>query len=165
MFFTAGYPAVFWMGNPASAPSPQAARDTAWAMSQENVELVRRLYDRIDKDGWEAAFATGGLHPDCELIFVAGPRAGTHRGVEQIQAVLADLQAGFDSWIAEPEEVLESGDQVVVTHHNRLRPNGGDGGELEYRNGFVYTISDGLIVSAVGYPTPAEALEAAGLSE
>ena len=53
----------------------------------------------------------------------------------------------------------------MVTHHNRLRPMGGDGGELEYRNGFVYTISDGLIVSAVGYPTPEEALEAAGLSE
>ena len=96
---------------------------------------------------------------------MAGPRAGTHRGAEQIQAAVADLQAGFDNWIAEPEEVLESGDQVVVTHHNRLRPKGGDSGELEYRNGFVYTISDGLIVSAVGYPTPAEALEAAGLSE
>ena len=106
-------------------------------MSQENVELVRGLYERIDQDGWEAAFATGGLDPDCELIFVAGPQAGTHRGTEQIR--------------------------VVVTHHNRLRPKGGDGGELEYRNGFVYTISDGLIVSAVGYPTPAEALEAAGL--
>ncbi len=133
-------------------------------MSQENVELVRRFYDRIDQDGWEAAFAAG-LHPDCGLIFVAGPQAGTHRGAAQIQAAVADLQAGFDSWIAEPEEVLESGDQVVVTHRNRLRPKGGDGAEFEYRNGFVYTISDGLIVSAVGYPTPEEALEAAGLSE
>ena len=133
-------------------------------MSHENVELVRRFYDRIDQDGWHAAFAAG-LHPDCELIFVAGPQAGTHRGAEQIQAAVADLQAGFDSWIAEPEEVRESGDQVVVTHHNRLRPKGGEGGELEYRNGFVYTIRDGMIVSAVGYPTPAEALEAAGLSK
>ena len=134
-------------------------------MSQENVELVRRLYDRIDKDGWNAALATNALHPDCELTFVAGPQAGTHRGAEQIQAVLIDLQAGFDSWIAEPEEVLENGDQVVVTHRNRLRPKGGEGGEFEYRNGFVYTISGSLIVSVVGYPTPDEALEAAGFSQ
>ena len=134
-------------------------------MSQENIEIVRRLYDWVDWHGWSAAFAAPELHPDCELTFVAGPQAGTHRGAAQIEAVLADLQAGFESWIAEPVEVLDSGDQVVVTHKNRLRPKGGDSGEFEYRNGFVYTISDGLIVSAVGYPTPEEALEAARLSE
>ena len=93
-------------------------------MSQENVELVRLLYDRIDQDGWEAAFAAG-LHPDCELTFMVGPQAGTHRGAAQIEAVLADLQAGYNSWIAEPVDVLDSGDQVVVTHRNRLRPRWG----------------------------------------
>ena len=134
-------------------------------MSEENIEIVRRLYDWVDWHGWSAAFAAPELHPDCELTFMVGPQAGTHRGAAQIEAVLAELQAGFNSWIAEPVEVLDSGDQVVVTHINRLQPKGADRDAFEYRNGFVYTISNGLIVSAVGYPTPEEALDAVGLSE
>ncbi len=80
-------------------------------------------------------------------------------------AVLSDLTAGFDAWIAEPLEFAESGDQVVVVVKNRLRPKGGTGGEFEYRNGFIWTIRDGTILSVVGYPNPEAALEAAGLSE
>ena len=62
-------------------------------------------------------------------------------------------------------ELIESGDQVVAVVNNRLRPKGGTSGEFEYRNGFIWTFRDGMIVSVVGYPSPEEALEAAGLSE
>jgi ketosteroid isomerase-like protein len=134
-------------------------------MSHQNVEIVRRMFHTIDQSGWEAVFASGEIHQDCELTFKSGPQAGTHKGLVQAQAVIADLQAGFASWMVEPLEVIESGERVVAIVNNRLRPKGGESGEFEYRNGFVYTISDGLIVSVVGYPTPAEALEAAGLEE
>ena len=65
-------------------------------MSEENIQIVRRLYDWVDWHGWSAAFAAPELHPDCELTFMVGPQAGTHRGAAQIEAVLADLQAGFE---------------------------------------------------------------------
>jgi ketosteroid isomerase-like protein len=65
----------------------------------------------------------------------------------------------------EPLEFLESEDRVVVIVRNRLRPKGGTGGEFEYRNGHIWTIRDGTIMSLVGYPNPEDALEAAGLSE
>jgi ketosteroid isomerase-like protein len=132
-------------------------------MSQENVELIRRMNDALIREDWDDVFLN--THPDFEVTFKEGPRAGTHRGREALQEVVDDLRAGFESWIFEPLDFVESGDQVVVVVNNRLRPKGGTSGEFEYRNGFIWTIRDGTIRSVVGYPTPEAALEAAGLSE
>jgi ketosteroid isomerase-like protein len=134
-------------------------------MSQENVEVVRRVYDTADKKGWDAAIASPVIHDDAELTFKAGPQAGTHKGREQVRAVFNDLLGGFETWVVEPLELIESGDQVVAIINNRFRPRGGTSGEFEYRNGSVWTIRDGTVRSVVGYPTPEAALEAAGLRE
>jgi ketosteroid isomerase-like protein len=132
-------------------------------MSQENVEIVRRIYDAMNRNDWDAAFRDA--HPDFEVTFKEGPRAGTHRGRETLQEVADDLRAGFESWVSEPLQLIESGDQVVAIVNNRLRPKGGTRGEFAYRNGTIFTIRNGTVLSMVGYPTPEEALEAAGLSE
>jgi ketosteroid isomerase-like protein len=132
-------------------------------MSQENVEIVRRIYDAMNRNDWDAAFRDA--HPDFEVTFKEGPRAGTHRGRETLQEVADDLRAGFESWVSEPLQLIESGDQIVAIVNNRLRPKGGTRGEFAYRNGTIFTIRNGTVLSMVGYPTPEEALEAAGLSE
>jgi ketosteroid isomerase-like protein len=132
-------------------------------MSQENVELVRRSFEAFNARNVDGL--VGLYDPDFELTFISGPRAGTHKGFERVWAVIEDLLGGFDIWISEPLEFIESGDQVVAIVANRLRPKGGTSGEFEYRNGSVYTIHDGMILSLVGYPTPEAALEAVGLSE
>ena len=132
-------------------------------MSRENVEIIRRMYDALNREDRDAVFRN--THPDFEVTFVEGPRAGTHRGREALQEVADDLRAGFESWIFEPLDFFESGDQVVAVVNNRLRPKGGTAGEFAYRNGSVFTIRDGAVLSMVGYPTPEEALEAAGLRE
>ncbi|HEX5954596.1 MAG TPA: nuclear transport factor 2 family protein [Solirubrobacterales bacterium] len=132
-------------------------------MSQENVEIVRRMLGAISRNDWDAAFRD--THPGLEVTFKEGPRAGTHRGREVLQEVGDDLRAGFESWVLEPLELIERGDQVVAIVNNRLRPKGGTGGEFGYRNGHIFTLSNGLVLSVVGYPTAEDALEAAGLSE
>ncbi len=63
-------------------------------------------------------------HPDFEVTFKEGPRAGTHRGPEALQGFVDDLRAGFESWIGEPLDFFESGDHVVAVVNNRLRPKG-----------------------------------------
>jgi ketosteroid isomerase-like protein len=74
------------------------------------------------------------------------------------------MRAAFDVWNMEPSEFLESGDQVVAIVKNRLRPKGADI-EFETRNGHLWTIRDGTILSLEGFPNPDDALEAAGLRE
>jgi ketosteroid isomerase-like protein len=132
-------------------------------MSQENVEIVRRIYDAGNRGDWDAGFRDTA--PDLEVTFKAGPNAGTHRGREALESVFRDMLSGFDFWIMEPVEFRESGDQVVVVVDHRLRPKGGTSGEFVFRNGHVWTIREGAVLSMVGFETSEEALEAAGLSE
>ena len=52
----------------------------------------------------------------------------------------------------------------MVTFHQRGRPRNSDSWvEMDY--GVVYTIEGGMVRRAKAYATPAEALEAVGLSE
>lgn len=132
-------------------------------MSHGKLEMLRHVYEAGSRGDWDEALRQ--LHPDGEVTFQAGPKAGKHQGREAAKAVLSDLTAAFDAWIAEPVEFFEDGDQVVVIVNNRLRPKGGTGGEFAYRNGHIWTIRDGTILSLVTYPNPEEALEAAGLRD
>jgi ketosteroid isomerase-like protein len=102
-------------------------------MSQENVEILRRMYEAANGGDGESVLREY-FHPDCEARFVAGPGARTHRGREAILAAISDVTAGFDAWIVEPEEFFDTGDRIVVIVRNRLRPKGTDA-EFEYRNG------------------------------
>ena len=131
-------------------------------MSQENVEVVRRIYISLNDGDWETAFRL--TDPEVEVTFQRGPNAGTHRGRDSIRAVLMDQREAFDAWIIEVERVVHQGDQVVAVIKSHLRPRGADA-EFETRNGHIWTIRDGVAVSLRGFPNPEDALEAAGLSE
>ncbi len=131
-------------------------------MSEENVEIVRRVYDALNRNDWDAAFRDA--HPDIEITFQRGPLAGTNRGRETPEALLRDVRAAFEAWIIEPLEFLESGNQVVVIVKNRVQPKGSDA-EFETRNGHLWTIHGGTILSLEGFPNADDAVEAAGLRE
>jgi ketosteroid isomerase-like protein len=48
-------------------------------MSQENVEIVRSVYDSMNRGDWDASFRHA--HPDFEMTAPPGPfNVGTHRG-------------------------------------------------------------------------------------
>jgi ketosteroid isomerase-like protein len=131
-------------------------------MSQENVDIVRRVYDALNRNDFDAAFRDA--HPDFQISFKRGPLAGTRRGREAPEAVLSDMRAAFDAWTIEPSELLESRTQIVAIVKNRVRPKGTDA-EIETRNGHLWTIRDGTILSLEGFPNADDALEAAGLRE
>ena len=126
------------------------------------MEIVGSIYEALNRGDWEAA--TRAMDADFEVTFQRGPNAGTHRGWDAIQAIVADQREAFDAWIIEVEQVFDGGDQVVALIKSRLRPKGTDA-EFEIRNGHIWTIRDGVALSLRGFPNPEEALEAAGLSE
>ena len=139
-----------------------ARRDTARAMSQENVEIVRRVYDALNRGDWDAVFRD--MHPDVEVTTQRGPAAGTHRGRQAVQGFIEDYNAAFESVVSEPEEFLENGDQVLALVNRRARPKGGSI-DIEVRNGHLWTVRGGTILSMRSFPDPEEAIEAAVLRE
>jgi ketosteroid isomerase-like protein len=131
-------------------------------MSRENVEIVRRLYDALNRGDWDAVFRN--THPDFEMTLQRAPDAGTHRRREGVQRFGEDYLSAFDNMAFEPERFLENGDQVLVLLTRRARPKGGSA-DLVVRNGHLWTLRDGTILSMKSFPDPKDALEAVGLSE
>jgi ketosteroid isomerase-like protein len=132
-------------------------------MSQENVEIVRSIYEAINRADWDAL--SRYMHPNVEMTTPPrGTDAGTYRGREEIMRYSQGWMDAFDAWNIEPEEIFESGDQVAVFSKRRLRPKGSSA-EIETRNGSLWTIRDGKVASWQIFPKPEEALEAAGLWE
>ena len=129
-------------------------------MARENVEIVRAAYEALNREDWDAAFRVAD--PDFEVTFQRGPFQGTYRGREKLQAILNDQRQAFDAWIMEPIELLESGDQIVAIVISRLRPKDTEA-EIELRNGHLWTVREGTLISLVGFPDPDDALRSAGI--
>ena len=131
-------------------------------MSEENVEIVRALYDALNRGDWEGVFRD--THPEVEVTTQRGTAAGTSRGHEAVKRKIEDLLGPFETWTLEPEEFFEVEDYVVVFVKTRARPVGSSV-EMEVRNGHLWTVQDGTIRSLKTFAVREEALEAAGLSQ
>jgi hypothetical protein len=138
-------------------------------MSEENVEIVRRMSDAFRRGDWAAAIEP--LHPEIELDATRSPFAAklgldrVYRGLDEVTGFWGEwLEAwGEQDWA---EESIEAGDQVVIAYTGHRLRGKGSGVEVEIPPyAWVQTLRDGKIVRATFYVDKAEALEAAGLSE
>jgi ketosteroid isomerase-like protein len=131
-------------------------------MSQEDVEVVRRMYEAFHRGDAEGALA----HFDPDVVVDATMRvdAGIGHGREQLYAVVGRWLGAFDEWREEIEELRDLGSQVCVvsTQHGRGK---GSGIETESRYAVLYEVRGNRITRMTLYASPAEALAAAGLSE
>jgi ketosteroid isomerase-like protein len=141
-------------------------------MSQENVEIVRRVFalerNLVAPGSLEALEGTFGelldenfeIHwpptwPEGKQVFCG------REGAAEISAMLSDSWA---EWRVEPERFLAAADCVVV--FVRIRARGAESGaEVEFERGQVWRIRDGRAISMEIYVDRAKALEAAGLRE
>jgi ketosteroid isomerase-like protein len=132
-------------------------------MSDENVELVRRAYEAVVRNDFDAANAL--LHPEIEFhTYAKSPAAGVYRGWDAVRRYNEDLFAAFETIRSELDEVVDSGERVVVLGTQRAVPKGGRQ-EMSVQIAEVWTVRDGLLAERHSYSTRAEALGAAGLSE
>jgi ketosteroid isomerase-like protein len=131
-------------------------------MSRENVEIMRRAYDAVNRRDWAEAFRDAAA--DFRMTTQRGPDAGTHQGRDRVIDFAEDYIGAFDKFVWEIEQVFEGGDRVVVFVRVRSLPKGG-GVDLVVRNGHCWTVRDGVIVAMESFPEPERALEAAGLRE
>jgi ketosteroid isomerase-like protein len=139
-------------------------------MSEENVELVRRVYiegdllqttsEQIDSlfrkhldEDFE--FRLPGDYPEGEPVF---------RGREGVDQLVAMLGETWSEWQFEPERFLDAGDQVVV--FARIVGRGKtSGAPFELETTHVWTIRAGRAISVHAYRDRSQALETAGLRQ
>ncbi len=137
-------------------------RDTARAMSDENVEIVRGVLDAFHRGDAEAALAF--FDPDVVVDFSPRPDSGIAHGHEGLSAIVTDWVTTFEDFREETDEIRDLGDRVLVaaTQHGRGK---GSGVEIEHQYAWIYEFQDGRISRLAAFQSLPAALEAAGLSE
>jgi ketosteroid isomerase-like protein len=81
-------------------------------VSQENLELVRRVTEVMDAEGFEAALPVflEAAHPDVEWREDPDwPGSAGYRGVEQVRQVILDRMSTLD-FDQETEDLIDAGD-------------------------------------------------------
>jgi ketosteroid isomerase-like protein len=143
-------------------------RDTPQAMSQENVEVVRQVFEAVARRDSESVLALYG--PDVEWDVSGGPVGDlvgdtVFRGHGGLRDWSRQWYSAWESIDEHCEELIDAGEHVVSVVS--LRATGrASGAEVEWSRSAVWTIRQGRVVRVVGwFPTRKQALEAAGLSE
>ena len=132
-------------------------------MSQENVELVRRVLDAFNRRDEEGMLAD--LHPEAE--WVNPPDAvepGIRSGHEEFARAIQAVTDTFEDTHVEFHEAVDAGDQVVVVA--KLRGRGRESGvDFEVWLSYVFTFRDGKTARVEWFNSPTQAFEAAGLRD
>jgi ketosteroid isomerase-like protein len=136
-------------------------------MSQENVEIVRRLYDAWNRRDEEELLALS----DPEVEFVNSPTAvepGTRRGTNEVLAATRTQWEFLREGRFELDRIFDRGAVIfVLARLSRLMPEGET--RIEDRALTSWTIRDGRVVrtEVLGFGSSEvdKALEAAGLKE
>ena len=129
-------------------------------MSEENVEVLRSLYEAFNRGDFEAAVRAA--HPDVELIPPGGQ--SPIRGAPALRTWMEP--DAFDDQRFEPLEFTVNGGKVLVRHRMTGR-GAGSGVEFDLTLFVVFTIDrDGLVTRLEGFlpHEETEALDAAGLA-
>jgi ketosteroid isomerase-like protein len=147
-------------------------------MSQEDVELVRRLLGPFEQGDIIPLFrdeviaaamdeATAGLlTPDFECVFVREDVGrSVYQGVEGLRAGFLDWLEPWARYDAGVEDVIDAGEgRVVVLTRDHARPKGTDA-EVSFLGAPVWTVRDGQVARIEFYWNRNEGLAAAGLAD
>jgi ketosteroid isomerase-like protein len=138
-------------------------------MSEENVEIVRRVYDAAARR--DAATVLALYDPEVELdvsrlgvVGIAGGVGGVYHGHKGLRAIFDDWHEAYGEIEYSYDELIDAGEHVisVVTRHARGRASGA---EVERPFALLWTLREGKVIRVVWFLNRAEALEAARLSE
>jgi ketosteroid isomerase-like protein len=134
-------------------------------MSEENVEIVRRIYT-----DWERGNIRAGLDLfDPEIVFEsfmpdASERVAAH-GPEGIQAFMREFLAQWRNYRIIGDEFKEVSQNVIVVAGRQAATGRQSGVEVEMPISSLWTFGGGKVVRLEWFPSREGALEAAGLSE
>jgi|SRR6516165_9202046 ketosteroid isomerase-like protein len=134
-------------------------RDTPRVVSQENVEIARRVAEAGARRDFEEMDTL--VHPDSEFVSILDQFEGrVWRGVPGYREWIATMADTIEMDWSDDEASALDADHVLLAH--RLIGRGKLAGvPYEQRAWSVMTIKHGLVTRAEVYPSRAEALKAA----
>ena len=133
-------------------------------MSRENVETVRRVFQR---------WASGDLAADCLDPEIEYSRIGAQTpdmegrwtGLDEMSRAVRDYLRPMSDLRIEAERIIDLGEDRVLVLSRHTARGKQSGVPIEHEIGDLLTLRDGRIVRYDTYWNRAEALEAAGLRE
>jgi ketosteroid isomerase-like protein len=136
-------------------------------MSRENVELVRRVFDAVDRG--DATTILALYDPEVEWDVSGSPfgrliGGDVYRGHEGLRRWFRQYREAWENVEDHCEELIDAGDYVISLVTDRGRGLS-SGVEVEWKQYGVWTIREGKIVRVAWFRERSEALEAAGLRE
>ena len=132
-------------------------------MSQENVEVLRPIYDRWAEGDFRAGREL--FDPNITTVWAQDfPTAGTYHGPRGHAAAMREWLSAWIDLRLEAERFVDAGDSVVVPFllHARGRESGV---EVERRWAHVWTLHKGRVVRFEVHLDLREALKAVGLED
>jgi ketosteroid isomerase-like protein len=146
------------MLTPATEPPGYCA-----AVSQENVEVVRRGIEAFARASWTESLQW--MDPEVEWHDSPDlPGAQVYRGHEGVLAQWRGMSEALEDFTVDAERFFDAGDRVVVFLRSRGRGRV-SGIEVSRELAQVYTVEHGRVIHVVGYDDRAKALEVVDLAE
>jgi ketosteroid isomerase-like protein len=135
-------------------------------MSQENVEVVRRIYEAFAFDRRDFDAVRDLIHPEIAIHMRTEVPEGptTFRGFEGARQIWDALDETFEDYRVEPVE-LTAASHYVVAHCRQSGRFAAGGLRVEGDIFHAWRFRDGKAIEMRHFSTRSEALEAVGLSE
>ena len=131
-------------------------------MSAENVEVVRRSYEKFEETGeipWEMFHFDIEVR-DHDLPDVIGEVFRGHEGYARWIAIWDDA---WEEYEVKPTDLVDAGDDQVIAVFILRAKGKGSGVETERENAVVYTVKDGKVSRCDYYGEVENAFEDAGV--
>ena len=138
-------------------------------MSQENVEVVRRIYDLAARSWGDQGVASPAAVEqlwDPEIVIEENadfPDPDSYHGYDGLAQWWTSFLEIYDEIRFEIRDVLPVGERVVVDIHQWLSSKAGVALEQDVTH--VFSLRGGRVVHVTGYHNRSDALAAVGLSE
>ena len=148
-----------------SARKRGAERDTAGALSQGNVEKIRRGHEGFTRGDLTAV---QGVVADDVDWGTSGGFSGldqSYRGSEAMEGWMDAVRSAWETFEVAIDEVIRDAGDVIVVKERLWGRGRGSGAEAEMQIYSVYWFDKGQIVKRRVFDSQDEALEGAGLPE
>ena len=132
--------------------------DNRLGMSEQNVDLVRRIYEAWERNESARDF----IASDVEYV---NPEYAIEPGIRRGRKSFAVVRQTYEDFQLQIERVIDAGEEDVVVLARYTATGRGSGVPVAGEHGYVWTVRSGLAVRFRWFQSHAEALDAAGVSD